>query len=67
MGLCTQARGKELSVGERLPVDVPITLVVGRGEEMFADSLDTMIDFEDTTTTTEPEDEVDKLLQELGL
>ena len=62
-----KARGKELSVGERLPVDVPITLVVGRGEEMFADSLDTMIDFEDTTTTTEPEDEVDKLLQELGL
>lgn len=28
-----KARGRELNVGERLPIDVPITLVIGKGEE----------------------------------
>lgn len=28
-----KARGRELNVGERIPIDVPITLVVGKGEE----------------------------------
>lgn len=66
-----KARGKELNVGDRLPIDVPITLVVGGGEDLYADTYDDISFVQEPSTeadseTSKEDDDFEQLLQEMG-
>ncbi len=58
-----KARGRELNVGERLPIDVPVTLVVGKGEEL---EYETLLDLPSDSLSTNDAD-LDKALEQFGL
>ena len=62
-----KAKGRELNVGERLPVDIPITLVVGKGEEDEDESLERDNLSESASTATQTDADFDKALEDFGL
>jgi beta-lactam-binding protein with PASTA domain len=62
-----KAKGRELNVGERLPVDIPITLVVGKGEEDEEESLEMDNLSESDSTATQTDADFDKALEDFGL